>query len=895
MNAAGLPQEHMQWEYNLNFICTSNIAPPLEMLKGVVEQIESCQETGIWAYDCSCHNIILVIISVLALLGDNPMQSLMSKFFCCCCWVKGKDVTDMLEVGGVKKETVHGMLHGMVSNDAETQSISHQMLENALTLARQKENVDLQTSTGVKDTVLCFFLDKLEKYFWQDAVEHLSAINKATIEAHLSTLNVSGLSQVVVFVLYDMLETKILDAWAVLCVLVPLLWMPKIDNFDDYMVELNAAIKRFMDCTAHWTPQWFNKLKFHLILHIVDHIWRFGPTITFATEVHKSYNNIICGWYDLQKEQKRALSFGTKLCHQHTVFPQCWEVVICNGDPVALDSFMVFHVQDHFLVGKVAKILMRGQDFEGKADWVLLQCYKIGPLVQLYWMPSLSKTERYHLVTPEQIDCSVNAQHNCAANQCKLTSTRPVFLEWEHQVEDTQAVRHHDDHTEDLILNVAKMQDAKFILKFREAAPPLDTDSLVTIVCESELAAGPAIAQNHGNININFNSNCPLTTVPNSQSQAPAYHNHSANSPYSAAPVQPSAGQKCTCSSLYDENSDEKFDQSLTSQVPQSSATQLPAAVVPPSGSIQAAADMPLPTKMTSLMSFAALNMCLQLVEETTAKVATFSSKLAVVKGLIKTLWVVDDALKAQFMDMAKRALVKEDQTNFVNMYQDVLHDVEQHPDDLKITEQLKAKIHRATIIRAICNACNNAHNNAWRFSCTACQILVSVQDGPLCLTLEDFTVSWLNCFNPAVATILLSVTLLAQVVQICDFAMHNLKLLDLDRNNNDENDESGTPAPASHHSKKKVKADTAKPKFWKQFETHLHTQRDHYVQDKDGYQHYIAGLIAKDHAQFSKPNTTVSQGNNALGSSTNPHAPMTADHDLNSMLATMFDFSGRH
>ncbi|KAG2361311.1 hypothetical protein BDR07DRAFT_1508499 [Suillus spraguei] len=305
MNAAGLPREHMQREYNLSFICTSNIAPPLEMLEGIVEQLESCQETGIWAYDCSYHDIILVIISVLALLGDNPMQSefachagLMSKFFCRCCWVKGKDVADMLEVGGVKKETVQGMVSritrfmkvGAARTTAETQSISRQMLENASTLARQKENVDLQTSTGVKDTILRFFLDKLEKarkslslnphsdtpieilhvvllgflkYFWRDAVERLSAVNKAIVEARLSSLDVSGLgpnvakprghtlvhyagslvgrdfrliSQVAVFVLYDMLETKILDAWAALCVLVPLLWMPTIDNLDNYMI-----------------------------------------------------------------------------------------------------------------------------------------------------------------------------------------------------------------------------------------------------------------------------------------------------------------------------------------------------------------------------------------------------------------------------------------------------------------------------------------------------------------------------------------------------------------------------------------------------------------------------------------------------------------------------------
>jgi hypothetical protein len=37
---AGLPREHAQKEYNVHFLSTSNSAPPLEMLDGVVDQIE---------------------------------------------------------------------------------------------------------------------------------------------------------------------------------------------------------------------------------------------------------------------------------------------------------------------------------------------------------------------------------------------------------------------------------------------------------------------------------------------------------------------------------------------------------------------------------------------------------------------------------------------------------------------------------------------------------------------------------------------------------------------------------------------------------------------------------------------------------------------------------------
>jgi hypothetical protein len=37
---AGLPREESQKEYNVHFLCTSNIAPPLEMLDGVLDQLE---------------------------------------------------------------------------------------------------------------------------------------------------------------------------------------------------------------------------------------------------------------------------------------------------------------------------------------------------------------------------------------------------------------------------------------------------------------------------------------------------------------------------------------------------------------------------------------------------------------------------------------------------------------------------------------------------------------------------------------------------------------------------------------------------------------------------------------------------------------------------------------
>ncbi|KAK6984177.1 hypothetical protein R3P38DRAFT_3333013 [Favolaschia claudopus] len=98
---AGLSREQAAKEFNIHFLCTSNIAPPLEMLDGILDQLEESEEKGIWAWDSQENELILVIPAVLALLGDNPMQSefachigLRGKLFCRACWVKGSDALD---------------------------------------------------------------------------------------------------------------------------------------------------------------------------------------------------------------------------------------------------------------------------------------------------------------------------------------------------------------------------------------------------------------------------------------------------------------------------------------------------------------------------------------------------------------------------------------------------------------------------------------------------------------------------------------------------------------------------------------------------------------------------------------------------------------------------------
>ena len=58
-------------------------------------------------------------------------------------------------------------------------------------------------------------------------------------------------------------------------------------------MKLQGALSDFICAVALWTTRWFNKPKFHVVLHILLHIRRYGPAILTATESFESYNLVI--------------------------------------------------------------------------------------------------------------------------------------------------------------------------------------------------------------------------------------------------------------------------------------------------------------------------------------------------------------------------------------------------------------------------------------------------------------------------------------------------------------------------------------------------------------------------------------------------------------------------
>ncbi|KAG8692786.1 hypothetical protein FRC08_009539 [Ceratobasidium sp. 394] len=196
------------------------------------------------------------------------------------------------------------------------QSLRQQTPEQLFNPALFIPDLDANQDTPVE--ILHVILLGIAKYFWRDAVARQTAEGKEILKARIDSLDLSGLGlsaprgstlvqyagsltgrdfrvilQIGVLVLYDLVPSEAYNAWRALSHLTPLAFQSEIDNIDDYVVILSDSINALLEATVLWTPQWFNKPKFHVLLHLPQHIRRFGPAVLFATETFESYNFVI--------------------------------------------------------------------------------------------------------------------------------------------------------------------------------------------------------------------------------------------------------------------------------------------------------------------------------------------------------------------------------------------------------------------------------------------------------------------------------------------------------------------------------------------------------------------------------------------------------------------------
>ncbi|KZS88916.1 hypothetical protein SISNIDRAFT_417595, partial [Sistotremastrum niveocremeum HHB9708] len=214
--AAGLPREEVHKQFNIHFLCTSNIAPPLEMLEGVAAEIKAAYADGVTVWDCETSEETLVFPVTFAELCDNPMGStfachigLTGKCYCRRCMVRGKDKNERDEhvsaagvpdidpedviiaqpgrPRGKPKETFWGMKArvlralqvGEARTCAATQDTLHRQWQDAKTQTSLSEQAKRRTESGLKDEHLMYFIDIVNK-LWRGGTyqEGEKAINE---------------------------------------------------------------------------------------------------------------------------------------------------------------------------------------------------------------------------------------------------------------------------------------------------------------------------------------------------------------------------------------------------------------------------------------------------------------------------------------------------------------------------------------------------------------------------------------------------------------------------------------------------------------------------------------------------------------------------------------------
>jgi hypothetical protein len=174
---------------------------------------------------------------------------------------------------------------------------------------------------GVLDTpveVLHVVLLGVVKYLARDLVAGISGSDQDLLVGRLESFDRTGLNinsfkpkylinhikslvgrdfkillQAAPFVFGEWMSEEQKPIWIALCKLAPLIFQTCIDDMKSYLIELTQHIDIFLFHIIRSTAQWVNKPKFHMLVHLVESIRRFGPACLFATEKFESYNGVL--------------------------------------------------------------------------------------------------------------------------------------------------------------------------------------------------------------------------------------------------------------------------------------------------------------------------------------------------------------------------------------------------------------------------------------------------------------------------------------------------------------------------------------------------------------------------------------------------------------------------
>ncbi|KAJ7838096.1 hypothetical protein B0H14DRAFT_3701249 [Mycena olivaceomarginata] len=366
-----LPGRLLQQEFHIHYVSTSPHASSAEQFATFRDHVKSTETEPVECFNAATKRKCRFIIRTPGLTGDNPQQSEEASHmggnanFPCrkCGWVGQRrrrrpaaEIRDNLAkhlefaMRGDKKG-LEDLQRSTGTKDKITQHWIEILLKKAgemrLEVPRpSKEDIasrlqtwlDQQTGdkfnplldiTGLdpsQDTpvellhtvllgVMKYIWHMLNTSQWSDADRHLFAIR-------LQSTDISGLTVPPIRAGYiiqyrnnligkhfkTMMQFTLIKAAGELGAR---LWVPEIDNMDEYLDQLNIAVANLLDAFDAVDPlRILVKIKLHLLVHIPDDIRRFGPAIRFATEIYEAFNGVfrLCSIYSNRLAPSRDIS-----------------------------------------------------------------------------------------------------------------------------------------------------------------------------------------------------------------------------------------------------------------------------------------------------------------------------------------------------------------------------------------------------------------------------------------------------------------------------------------------------------------------------------------------------------------------------------------------------------
>ncbi|KAJ6456980.1 hypothetical protein C8R45DRAFT_1064760 [Mycena sanguinolenta] len=156
------------------------------------------------------------------------------------------------------------------------------------------------------------------KYTWYELHHNWTAVQQDIFTIRLQGTNLDGLRvppiraaymmqyrngligkhfktliQTMIFHIHDIVTPNQFVLVRALGELGPMLWLPVIDNMEEYLADLQILIDNLLDAFASIDPtKILIKLKLHVLQHIIQDIRRRGPAVRFSTEVFECFNAI---------------------------------------------------------------------------------------------------------------------------------------------------------------------------------------------------------------------------------------------------------------------------------------------------------------------------------------------------------------------------------------------------------------------------------------------------------------------------------------------------------------------------------------------------------------------------------------------------------------------------